>query len=316
LNDGSHSSINGFMRSAAAQRERANNSAELLPHLGRSSELLTEIDPGDNKDRTLYIQPTLESILMRAAKLFLLVVGVTLGTVALTSRSESAAVENHRQTGDEALVGVEIGRVSGQVSVAGYRQKPKSLPVFKNRSFCGATVPDETLLIGSDGGLANAVVVFRPLERRSALPSSALNLDNKHCAFTPHVQVGVVGSELLLKNSDPILHTVHARMGNETLFNVGLPMWRRVTKRLERAGVIKINCDVLHTWMSAVIVVTESPFFALTDGAGGFRLDNLPAGEYDMEVWHERLGARRQRVVVRANSTVSLDVVYASGPFS
>jgi len=25
----------------------------------------------------------------------------------------------------------------------------------------------------------------------------------------------------LLKNSDPILHTVHARMGNDTLFNVG-----------------------------------------------------------------------------------------------
>jgi hypothetical protein len=95
---------------------------------------------------------------MRAAKRLILIVGVTLGTVVFTGRSDSAAVESQRELGDEAFV--EMGRVFGKVSVAGHRQNPKSLPVFKNRSFCGATVPDETLLIGTDGGLANAVVVF------------------------------------------------------------------------------------------------------------------------------------------------------------
>ena len=72
-----------------------------------------------------------------------------------------------------------------------------------------------------------------------------LVLDNKQCAFAPHVQVATLGSDLLLKNSDPILHTVHARLGKETLFNVGLPTWRQVTKRLDREGLIKIDCDVL-----------------------------------------------------------------------
>jgi plastocyanin len=86
-------------------------------------------------------------------------------------------------------------------------------------------------------------------------------LDNQRCAFAPHVQVVTVGSEVLLKNSDPILHTVHARLGGETLFNVGLPKWRQVTKRLDRAGVVRIDCDVLHTWMSAAIVVSDSPYF-------------------------------------------------------
>jgi len=201
--------------------------------------------------------------------------------------------------------------VFGKVSVAGRRQKPKPLPVYKNRSFCGPTVRDETLLIGPDGGLANAVVVFRSLEGRTSPHPGTLTLDNKQCAFTPHVQVGVVGSELLLKNSDPILHTVHARMGNETLFNVGLPNWRRVTKRLERAGVIKINCDVLHTWMSAAIVIIESPYFAMTDGVGRFKFGGLPTGDYEVEVWHERLGLRRQLITVSGESLVSLNVVYA-----
>jgi hypothetical protein len=247
---------------------------------------------------------------MGAAKLLFLVVGVTFAAVALASHAELATLENRREAGDAARVGVVTGMVFGKVSVVGRRQKPKALPVFKNRSFCGPTVRDETLLTGPDGGLANAVVVFRSLESRTPLHPAALTLDNKQCAFTPHVQVGVVGSELLLKNSDPILHTVHARMGNETLFNVGLPKWRRVTKRLERAGVIKINCDVLHTWMSAAIVITESPFFALTDAAGDFKVDNMPVGEYDMVVWHERLGSRQQRLAVSANGIAHVEVIY------
>ena len=155
-------------------------------------------------------------------------------------------------TGDLAFGAA--GSVTGTVSVAGAVQRPKPLPVFKNRSFCGTAVPNETLLIGAGGGLRNAVVLLRPLDGNAPIRPGAVILDNKHCAFTPHVQVATVGSELLLKNSDPILHTVHARLGKETLFNVGLPRWRQVTKRLDRPGVVRIDCDVLHTWMSAAIV--------------------------------------------------------------
>ncbi len=115
----------------------------------------------------------------------------------------------------------------------------------------------------------------------------------------------------MLKNSDPILHTVHARMGKETLFNVGLPSWRQVTKRLERAGVMRIDCDVLHTWMSAAIVVVTTPHFTVTDNTGSFSLDGLAAGAYDLEVWHERLGINQSRVNLQENGRVALDVVYS-----
>ena len=92
----------------------------------------------------------------------------------------------------------------------------------------------------------------------------------------------------------------------ETLFNVGLPNWRQVTKRLDRPGVVRIDCDVLHTWMSAAIVVSDSPYFAVTDENGGFNFDGLPPGEYELEVWHERLGPRRQRVRVAASGVMSV----------
>jgi hypothetical protein len=171
---------------------------------------------------------------------------------------DSAAGEFQIASAGERVSG-RMESVSGTVSVAGNPQRPKPLPVFKNRSFCGTQVSNETLLVGRHGGLQNAVLTFHPLDRNTAAQPMKLVLDNKQCAFAPHVQVATVGSDLLLKNSDPILHTVHARVGKETLFNVGLPTWRQVTKRLDRVGLIRIDCDVLHTWMSAVIIVTRTP---------------------------------------------------------
>jgi hypothetical protein len=223
---------------------------------------------------------------------------------------DSAAGEFQTGTAGERASG-RMESVSGTVSVAGNYQRPKPLPVFKNRSFCGAQVSNETLLVGRHGGLQNAVLTFHPLDRNAAAQPMKLVLDNKQCAFAPHVQVATVGSDLLLKNSDPILHTVHARVGKETLFNVGLPTWRQVTKRLDSVGVIRIDCDVLHTWMSAVIIVTRTPYFAVSDENGKFVVDQLPAGPYRVEIWHEKLGMKSVRMAVGGEKFLSLDVVYA-----
>jgi hypothetical protein len=196
--------------------------------------------------------------------------------------------------------------------VSGLVPPPPPLPVFKSRQFCGSTVANETLLVSKDGGLQNAVVILRPHSAPPEIQPMKLTLDNRRCAFAPHVQVALVGSELLLKNSDPILHTVHARLGSETLFNVGLPHWRQVTQRLDRPGMIRIDCDVLHTWMSAVIVVTQTPYFAVTDRNGWFEMAGIPAGPYDTEIWHERLGHKFVQIKVNDSSTALVDVVYSA----
>jgi hypothetical protein len=203
-------------------------------------------------------------------------------------------------------------RLSGRVSVAGSYSTPKALPVFKNRAFCGPQVVNETLLIARDGGLKNAVVIVRAIDRSLAVNPSQLVLDNQRCAFAPHIQVAPLGSELLLKNSDSILHTVHARLGTETLFNVGLPKWRQVSKRLDRPGVVKIDCDVLHTWMSAAVIVSDSPYFAVSDERGWFFIEGLPVGIYDVVVWHERLGTRKQGLRVDDTGLLTMDVVFSA----
>jgi hypothetical protein len=203
-------------------------------------------------------------------------------------------------------------KLLGKVLASSPHELPHPLKVFKSRKFCGASVPDETLLISPGGGVANAVVTLTPVNRVVIASPRPVILDNQRCAFVPHVQVAVLGSDLRLKNSDPILHTVHARAGKETLFNVGLPTWRQVTKRLDRAGVIRINCDVLHTWMSAVIVVVTTPYFHVTDVNGNFVVDGLPEGSYDVEVWHERLGVKKARMDLQQNAVVALEVLFST----
>jgi len=224
--------------------------------------------------------------------------------------ADSVAADFQSFSSDKRVFGPRES-VSGMVSIAGSYPWPKPLPVFKNRSFCGPTVINETLLVGAGGGLRNAVVLLRPMDGKVAVQASSITLDNRNCAFAPHVQVATVGSELLLKNSDPILHTVHARVGKETLFNVGLPRWRQVFKRLDRLGVMRIDCDVLHTWMSAAIVVTDTPYFAVTDKTGRFKIDGLEAGEYEMDLWHERLGSQSMRITVADGASRFVEVVYS-----
>jgi hypothetical protein len=210
----------------------------------------------------------------------------------------------------EGSKGQSAGSVVGTVWLAGAYEKPAPLKVFKNRDFCGPTVANESLIVKRDGGVQNTVIILRPMNRQTRAQPASIVLDNRNCAFSPRIQVAPLGSELRLKNSDPILHTVHARLGRETLFNVGLPTWRQVSKSLIRSGIIKIDCDVLHTWMSATIVVTTSPYYAVTDQHGRFAVERMPAGEYEIETWHEKLGSRNRRLLVAENAQTAVDIVY------
>ena len=62
--------------------------------------------------------------------------------------------------------------------------------------------------------------------------------------------------------------------------------------------------------MSAAIVVTPTPYYAVTDQHGRFVIERLPAGEYEMETWHEKLGSKNQRIFVFESTQTSVEVVY------
>ncbi len=207
------------------------------------------------------------------------------------------------------------GTIRGRVLLTGPIPSPGVLAVQKNRTVCGEHMPDESLLVSPDRGIRNVAVVIDDIRAGKAARAGLAVLDNRACAFVPRVQTLVVGQTLELRNSDPILHNAHAYLPSyETLFNLGLPHWRQVRHTLRHTGRISIDCNVLHTWMRAYLIVTEHPYAAVTDTRGRFSLEQVPAGVYTLRLWHERLGELRRLVSVGAKQEVSVRVEYEQIP--
>lgn len=211
---------------------------------------------------------------------------------------------------DRASHSTTTGNIAGTLRFPGKPPPPGVLRVHKEQAFCGSMVPDQSLVVAADGGLRNVVVTLRGpgVDGQTGQPLN-IQLDNIGCRFAPHVQAAPVGSRLLLLNSDVILHDAHARIGPRTLFNDGIPRWRRVTRTLRQPGLMKIICELHRAWMSAYIVVTPNRFFAVTGSRGRYAIGGVPPGNYRLRFWHERLGEVSRQVVVGPGTTTRMDVI-------
>jgi len=77
--------------------------------------------------------------------------------------------------------------------------------------------------------------------------------------------------------------------------------------------MVRMKCDV-HPWMGAYIGVVNHPFYAVTDENGNFTIENLPAGEYTLKAWHERLPSKTATIKVDADGETSVDFVMKRPP--
>lgn len=180
------------------------------------------------------------------------------------------------------------GTLTGSVKFTGLVPKLDSLVVKKNQDVCGRSVPNEALVVGPTRGVRGSVILLEGVFRGKK-PEGELLLDNDRCLYVPHVSAVMAGARAKVRNSDPILHNSHGFLGARTAFNLALPYKGQVidiTARLTRAGVVGIVCDA-HTHMTAWIVVHDSPYVAVTDGAGNFKIDGIPSGKYQVTMWHE-----------------------------
>jgi plastocyanin len=199
--------------------------------------------------------------------------------------------------------------ITGQVRVAGEVPKLPPQPVFKQTETCGTEMPDERLIVGAGGALQNAIVYLTDIKAGKAPRlEQSVRLDNRKCAFVPHVLTATVGQTLDIHNSDPFLHDAHALLGSRTLFNVAIIKDRTVHQPLLESGLIHINCNVRHTWMHAYLYVSEHPYHAVTDSEGRFRLEDVPPGVWTLRVWHELLGSLDRQVRLNAGETSTQEI--------
>ena len=207
------------------------------------------------------------------------------------------------------------GSIKGQIVADGAVASLKLLVTkgdagAKDSSVCAAQdVPDESLVVDAkSGGIANVVIYLqkKPAKVHPDLEKSKekeVLFDQKGCQFLPHVLLVRNDQQVRVKSDDAVAHNTHTYPLKNKQENF-------VVSPNDRTGVAvpsvtlaerlpaKVGCDI-HPWMQAYWMVVDHPYAAVTDKDGKFSIPNLPVGEHEFRVWHERKGYLERKYSVK-----------------
>lgn len=208
------------------------------------------------------------------------------------------------------------GNVKGTVTFAGDSipargDNKADIQKHPDKDMCDSpnTLKDDLIIDSATKGIQNVFVSIEKVTGGKTLevPSAPIVSDQKTCHFTPHILVVPKGGSVELKNSDTKLHNTHFIVQKNAPFNEGIPAGKSSTVVLKETEKIKVTCDV-HPWMLGYIVVTDTPYYAVTTADGSFEIKDLPAGKWTIKLWHETLGTSKQEVNITDGKTEDIKI--------
>ena len=115
------------------------------------------------------------------------------------------------------------------------------------------------------------------------------------------------GSTVEFPNADPFFHNVFS-LSRGANFDLGrYPRGETRVRTFTQPGLVKVYCH-LHSQMSASIMVFDHRYLTVPESESGhFAIANIPAGEYRLAAWHERIGESAKPIVVEAGRTVRIE---------
>ena len=226
---------------------------------------------------------------------------------ALSATPFQQPIAGPAATGRVVFTG-ELGGAGGKVVLEGDKPEAKPLDIDAEKSKgCmpegqAMDTKDQSLIVDDKGGVANVVVVVTVKDAKVTVPTEPFKLDQTHCHYEPHVAVIPIGTTIEYHNSDKVSHNVHTYAKKNKSMNPTIPAGAHETQKLEEADQIEIKCDI-HPWMSSYVIVTDTPFYAVTGPDGSFSIAGLPEGTHKVEYWHEKLGKGKADLVVKADGS-------------
>jgi plastocyanin len=174
-------------------------------------------------------------------------------------------------------------------------------------------------VVGADGKGILEAVVFVETPVPPAVAGAQATMDQIVKTFVPGLLPIVVGTRVLFPNHDQIHHHVYSFSRTK---NFELPLYKGLDAPpvvFDKVGVVKVGCNI-HDWMSGIILVLPTPYFAVTDAEGRFALADLPNGTYKLAAWHAQSKAKPEDTIqsiavtgsgAQANFTLALAPVRA-----
>jgi hypothetical protein len=225
---------------------------------------------------------------------------------ALRTALGGSAVEASPAGGAAAAEPTGWATIKGSFKIEGAPPPAQVLTVDKDQSVCapgGKQVLSEALVVDSASGGIKDVVIYLTTPAKfpvgdpkwehpdhAADREATIEFDQKNCVFLTHLLAMRSKQKLKILNSDPVGHNTNISGGGRaTATNANIPssaysMYEPGGESPEPFGVA---CNI-HPWMSARILVRDSPYFAVTKADGTFEIPNVPAGvPLEFRVWQE-----------------------------
>ena len=201
----------------------------------------------------------------------------------------------------------DTGRIEGTVllSPALSARKPR-IRLYGDYGPGSVTLPRKP----ATAEFANVVIYLDSISSADAPGGGSavrLAIEQRNETFVPHVLPVLRGSTVEFPNKDPVFHNVFS-LSSSRSFDLGrYPKGTSKSVRFDRPGTVQVFCHI-HSDMSAVVLVLDNPFFTIPAAPGRYTINGVPAGEYRLVAWHERIKPIVRSVRVRAGQTTILDL--------
>jgi plastocyanin len=170
-----------------------------------------------------------------------------------------------------------------------------------------ATGANAATIHGKVSGVTGESVVYVESIAGKTFPAPAEHavIDQRGLMFVPHILAVQQGATVDFLNSDNVAHNVFwISIGGNKKLGHNMGTWPKGEKRgfkFDNAGIAPLLCNV-HPEMSGYIVVSPTPYFAVTDKSGQYKIDNVPDGSYTVTAWHEGAKTHSNQVTVSGDA--------------
>jgi plastocyanin len=210
-----------------------------------------------------------------------------------------------------------LGAVSGVVRFAGPAPPSTRIDMGTDPA-CGGGERFAEDYVVHDGLLANVYVYVKNGPTAAMTQGESwmepVVLEARGCSFVPHVVAVTAGQRIEFRNEDATMHNVHATPSVTGNAPIDLALGPKAAGQMRMFRKPEVMMPVRcgrHTWMSAFINVSPTPFFAVTGADGKFELKGLPAGEYTLGFVQEKMGERTVTVTVKSQATATAGITYS-----
>jgi plastocyanin len=163
----------------------------------------------------------------------------------------------------------------------------------------------------SPGKAGSVVYISVAPGKTFTAPAKPVVMDQKSLLFQPHVLAVQLGTTVQFTNSDKVQHNIFwpsVSGDKKQSHNMGTwPMGQSRDFKFDTAGVVPLLCNV-HPEMSGYIIVSPTPYFALADASGAFKIADVPDGSYTITAWHEGMKPVSKPVTVSGNTTADFSL--------